>query len=1142
MSSHMRPLTPDSPLASSLHRATSTIDQLTLALSNFSRIASPEPPNVSTCCCGRADCETSKVWGAFKAKLESRLVLSAEVGQALLERHEALISRLEASQGPELARYDTMVPESPVDARVAELVKELLEKRLTGALVNNEVTETSNRTLIQELDEARTTVVRLTAQHARSIGLENRLATALQEKDDLQQERDSASHRSKLADARIVALKEKCTKLQAQANRLRDDLDMQRTHRQGLSQEVLSDARQRLEQLQYSQLSHNSSVKDAEVTKVLESLVADNEALKRDNAELQNLLTETREDLRALQEEAEERRANGTSSSRHRVTNSGQSFNFSDTSGALSPTFHIGTAPSSSVLHSVFRNGKPAAERDRRSMSVERTSRRPFEPLTPETDRRPLSPTDSHVPAGTKWTSFAHPVRSYPSSHHSVEVDDDSQRTSPERTKAQKSLLSLMRSRGVQTDLLWNGSSMLGPSPVPRNFGDRLSIAHDWQSESSSTSDGQSSALSALIERTTLLLNRISQADALTLTNRLKRQHLLGADVSHLSRTTVGSILHDAGTLRAHFRAFLEDDKATMTCTRRDLRALLKLIKDSFAEMGQMRVTLNDVILDPSVAAKVSDMALHPAKAAAAANQRASEAASGAAPSAPSWIAPISKLLGLPVAGGTSNQNPAEKAASRALSPPVRGGSQLGRGRPPPRIVPKREAALSASAMTVNVEFSGAGRAVTNTHAARPEPVERTGMLAGSSSAPDVARSVMGIFAGAPRVQEGADPWIVVPRASRADGAATIGRVGARGGGGRDAPGAHTDRRGLSDTSIHTTFVEHGDAEDAAREGEEEEEAVRGRGSVLLALSRTMQSFRLAGPAVSRPETPVPRIDVDGDGGSREREDGDGTHTPGRTPPRAIAPGRSGAGLFRGVTLPAWLEGGEDVGAAAASYYYGSSPREDTTFAASFCAEDGYLVLQGHSIAGARAAIPQIARLLAAFRAHGFPVFHTREGHRADLSTLAPRERFRACNNARGLGIGDAGPLGRLLVRGERGHAIVDALAPVAGEPVVDKPGRSAFKWTDLGLLLQVRGVRALVCCGVTTDVCVGATMREANDLGYECLLVEDATGAAEEGRRRKEVESVVGEGGIFGAVASTDAVVEGVERWARAQGEGPVG
>lgn len=183
-----------------------------------------------------------------------------------------------------------------------------------------------------------------------------------------------------------------------------------------------------------------------------------------------------------------------------------------------------------------------------------------------------------------------------------------------------------------------------------------------------------------------------------------------------------------------------------------------------------------------------------------------------------------------------------------------------------------------------------------------------------------------------------------------------------------------------------------------------------------------------------------------------------------------------------------------------------------------------------------RAVIPPIAELLESFRKHGFPIFHTREGHRPDLSTLLPRERFRSRNHqisahdATPLGIGDVGPLGRMLVRGEPGHDFVPELMPLAGEPVIDKPGKSAFAYTDLELLLRIRGIKNLVLCGVTMEVCVGTTMREGCDRGYDCLTVEDATGATSEDMRKAAVEMVGQEGGIFGAVAKVQEVLEGLE------------
>lgn len=143
---------------------------------------------------------------------------------------------------------------------------------------------------------------------------------------------------------------------------------------------------------------------------------------------------------------------------------------------------------------------------------------------------------------------------------------------------------------------------------------------------------------------------------------------------------------------------------------------------------------------------------------------------------------------------------------------------------------------------------------------------------------------------------------------------------------------------------------------------------------------------------------------------------------------------------------------------------------------------------------------------------------------------MSARELFRSRNNALGLGIGDAGPLGRLLVRGEAGHDTLPELYPHEGEPVIEKPGKGAFTNTDLELLLRVKGIKNLIICGVTTDVCVHTTMREANDRGYDCILVEDACAASTEELHALTVLSTKAEGGVFGAVASVKDIVAGLQ------------
>ncbi|KIV83509.1 hypothetical protein PV11_05528 [Exophiala sideris] len=186
-----------------------------------------------------------------------------------------------------------------------------------------------------------------------------------------------------------------------------------------------------------------------------------------------------------------------------------------------------------------------------------------------------------------------------------------------------------------------------------------------------------------------------------------------------------------------------------------------------------------------------------------------------------------------------------------------------------------------------------------------------------------------------------------------------------------------------------------------------------------------------------------------------------------------------------------------------------------------FCEEGGYFDCQGYDYHVAQGIVPFLQILLENTRAAEYPVFFTREGHRPDLSTLSSRERFRSKNNPRHLGIGDTGPLGRFLIRGEPGHDIIPELKPNPDEVVIDKPGKGAFVHTDFEHLLRLRGIKNLVLVGITTDVCVSTIMREANERGFDCVVLEDATAAATPELHQYALESVKLEGGILGAVAT---------------------
>ncbi|EJD36583.1 hypothetical protein AURDEDRAFT_188345 [Auricularia subglabra TFB-10046 SS5] len=858
---------------STLSLATSTIDDLTLALTSFSSPPTPEPAPLA-CCCGRGDdCDATRSWNRVRAKLERGLTLSAEVGQALLQRHEAYVRKYNAleEQASDTAR---MLVEARERAEALQQTNDALskrlddmmhdytdaEKRLGHALMSHDVSDSSNKALLQELDTARSVIERLSAQNARAVGWDMKLAASIQDADDLKAELDSERHRTKVAETKCSAAMERCAKLEADIHFAGEELEHLRATRSEFSQDILDDARARLRALQGAgSLPGSGSVGPTrEVTEILETLVADNEVLKKDTAELQNLLAESREDNRILRDELEEAKAVALGAGPVGVSTPTSSTWYQQTSGRVTPS---------------FRSHRPTDSIGPRSPGL--GGLRGFRFGSPHVKPAPLDlePDDS--------------VSSHNRRQSQVTLEiDPSATVEDERPRSHRPLMLLTRERGVQTDVVaTTGRDPVtitvptppapGTSPRPSIRSDKKSAAAstpvDAYSETSSILDSGSShrptgslgsagagtgMLGSLVTQMMALLQRLREVDVPTLSARLKRQQLLGAGgdhtagaagalagiaaglgigpaadrdrqtrdvLGHLSRTTIDRVVREAGRVDV---SLPQDETASVA--RREMRALLTLLREIFVELGRLKADINEIVLNPAGAAKFAEDVMNAEHVSAAANNAPKRTKTAPSTSTGGggggWIAPISKLFG----GGGGGSS----SGSGIVDPRAELGAQRPRT-PAPRIVSKVGATVGASHTTAHVGFSKSGTRGVSTawdDVAAPVASASTSVLGLTSAASEgtSASRVLELFAGAPQPRERDRDWVVLPRdVAVGTGSGTVRAKHAKnrlsrnldalsfdgpGGPDRPEPGeAQVTRtlrsRGLSDSSIRSTFL-----------------------------------------------------------------------------------------------------------------------------------------------------------------------------------------------------------------------------------------------------------------------------------------------------------------------------------------------
>ncbi|CDU22391.1 uncharacterized protein SPSC_01021 [Sporisorium scitamineum] len=655
-----------------------------------------------TCCCGKDDCSRALRARQEWRDLEADLRLSAEIGQALLRRHDAMQAKLQKQAEEYMQQRDGLM------TRLTKSYKETsaLERELAQSNLNLEAGDSSNRALLHELDDARSQLNKLKATHTRLSGADERAKSLQRELDDLKQELAAERRRSQAAEARSKKLELRSTQLKEALNNARKEASIETTHssRSLFDDDAIQAARERLTRglrhQRSASLATNASIAsdDAEQAQAIEALVRDNEALRNDNDKLRNLVDTCNEELDTLRNSVTDAITIVASPAPDLARFDEPSSSYLGAKGSVTLATQVDIPVGKGSASTEMKREPQTVDTGNAAEGQSASSRPPMSSHTSSTSSSsfpPVSPTAHNPPDGYTSSVTRSESLAYTADSSAASQPPDSISFAPSS-----------RSSATSRDTEKQTHNFLHSDPARR--------------------DSRTAQLSNLLENVNRLFNRLSTADVDTLTRRLQRQNLAG-DAGHLAKTTVHSILRDIDGLRDHFRKLIEtearnharDDNSAHSkdfageslVSRKEFFALLKTFRDILCELTKLRLCVNDIHLNPGQAAKL----LHEHLGANTAEDRSLIPI----PSAVNWLGKM--LLGGP-SGAPTTPSPGASKPSASLAVPDAGsttGSKGGRpvagrtisGSYAGHLAPRASPAVVSSTLAVEVKGTHASAA-----------------------------------------------------------------------------------------------------------------------------------------------------------------------------------------------------------------------------------------------------------------------------------------------------------------------------------------------------------------------------------------------------------------------------------------------